>query len=84
MVDIYMHRDLNQKEAIFMLFKVLILIFLTVRGHTDTTSSISNQNDRFWSMDVHRGRLIESRPRWKVQKVALDFGITIWEIVLVH
>ena len=35
MVDIYMHPDLNQKAAIFMLFKVLILIFLTVRGLTD-------------------------------------------------
>ena len=82
MVDIYMHRDLNQKEAIFMLFKVLILIFLTVRGHTDTTSSISNLNDRFgpWTST----RQIESRPRWKVQKVALDSGIIIWEIVLVH
>ena len=29
-------------------------------------------------------RQIESRPRWKVQKVALDSGIIIWEIVLVH
>ena len=35
MVDIYMHQDLNQKVAIFMLFKVLILTSLTVRGLTD-------------------------------------------------
>ena len=61
MVDIYMHLDLNQKAAIFMLFKVLILIFLTVRGPTDTTSSI-DLYDRFGPMDVHRGCQIESRP----------------------
>ena len=45
MVDIYMHRDLNLKAAIFMLFKVHISIFHTVRGPTDAISSILNLND---------------------------------------